>query len=740
MKKGYRRGSTSATWQKLKLVTGSNSDSNNQQLDTEDSLPGISNENEASKDDDVLVDCCAGSDILVLHCHKRLVEIWDWKSPIKQKNSSGDTLYHNGLYSLCNSDEEVEGQGIRIICFKVLSYEVLKGFTIALIEQLFGNAPVFYLSIYRLHDCEVSEASQKIQLPEVMQFEESKFQIKSSDNYLIVSNNHGYVLLLKYDVHKQRYRNANYDSSLNLIHKSLRFTATSKSRGCNMSDDEIIFKTSCSGDEAIFDIVGKWFVFCPTRLEYEHLIAITRSNDKLGSAFRCSDEDPIFSKKPEDQSSSDNTPFITVTLPPKGPLLNRVVRNLSNSAADSFFKLSEASSTRIMSYVNKNNTSRGLSQDAKDEKVDVLVNSFNTLGRNIGKTLYTTASSTASSIHKKAMPTKPSSNQLIEVVDISNDKVIAVFRPPGGVSKLSLSPFDLQLVHSNLRGDSFFMWDLYKLPLEVSLLGKFVRGKTSATIKEIFWFINNYDESSNVRGNNSGFGCITKGTGSVHWFNINYLSGDHLHNHPNNLVPDVLDDSIKNIKNNFLDSWVLPSMKAEKFLALPNISNTMEHKSAANVFDINQLAILDKFNELKLISPLNGMHLFKYDIPSKNASNELKSYKYKPPSPVLNGDAELYENIAPLSQTEIETCGPYLNFINHDNIEFAVYDFDDNSSDFDNLMGCYEVFGATVPYKDVMLKGNLDSEKQCRSDMLLLERNNLIIPQNEHEICPSTLE
>ncbi|EGW31529.1 uncharacterized protein SPAPADRAFT_62117 [Spathaspora passalidarum NRRL Y-27907] len=250
---------------------------------------------------------------------------------------------------------------------------------------------------------------------------------------------------------------------------------------------------------------------------------------------------------------------------------------------------------------------------------------------------------------------------------------MGTFKPPGGISQLSLSPYDLQLVHANARGDSLYMWDLYRLPVEISLIGKFSRGKTSAIIEEIFWFINNYEnkrDEGEVFGNNSGFGCISKSTGSLHWFNINYLAGSYNNNRPNSFKKTSF------APGKFMDSWILSSLKAKQFVSIPT-------NQCSN---LNQLAIIDENLVLKLISPLNGHHFYQFQLSKVPVDSQFVpktssiEKPHIPSSPYVN----------PLSQAEIETCAPFLNLINNPRIEFATFEDD-------NLEEIFSEFGNMVP-------------------------------------------
>lgn len=710
-------GTASATWEKIKLATTTNQD-NTKNL-------------EESEEQRNLFEPGKNGEILIVYPQTNLIEVWDWVPPSHAKittKCSGDTLYLQRQYriSIPTPVTSVKGKGRdevnslngeekgdvsrSIESVKYLCGSVEEGHTLLVLSKTLDMPLPYVLEIHFLGKQNDTVINQILELPSIMQEpqEELEFTIKSTELFLVVSNSKGFVYVFKTDGDK--FYPGNFDMNLLSIRKSSSLPILNQNHLMSkLTEEEILLKTSCSDNKPIFDIVGNWLVYSPTKFEYDHLKIVSHSNDKMLGKFVDEHTDPIYASTTKDNNQKEVSIFTPVRLPPPGPLLNRVISTLSNNALDGLFKLSEASSYKVRAYLNKD---RDLVV-AKDEQD--INQSLNSISKSIGKALYSTASSTVSNIQKKTMSLQSNDNQLVKIIDLSNDKVMGIFKPPGGISSLSLSPFDLQLVHSSFRGDNFFMWDLYKLPNEISLLGKFNRGKTSAIIKEIFWFINSYDDTSIIQGNNIGFGCITKSTGSVHWFNINYLSGDLTNNYPNNLAKD----NLKHVppKGQFLDSWVLSSINASKFISLPNIANNINSKCKSDTkFDINQLAILDSKNQIKLISPLNGSHLFKYELPKYEVNQEaISEQKFLIPDQSPTGSSINSDSITPLSQAEIETCAPYANLINNKNIQFSTYNFGHGSTtDFESFLNSYSEFGSDIP------TSNIEFNKGKQTDQLEL--------------------
>lgn len=676
-------GTASATWKKIKSLNKTRTQpSGTLHANNDDSTTSNSCSDEEYSpelEDDIIVDYTTNGEIVIVYKTARLLEIWS-------VNPEGDYLD-----LVVQVDVNVENMSITN--FKVIDVE-----RFLFINQNDSNK--YYLSTYTR-----SKLEDKIELPTILQSLKKLF-VKSSNNYIIIGNDQGILYVYNHDLVP-----ANTANKLTRTKKESCIPVVSKVYGLNsIKDDELILQTSVNSkkNEPIFEIIDNWLVYSPIKIEYLHLKATSNH-------IKVQDTSDPFRPMHEVQVEKP-TIFTPVKLPHRKPLVNRVLSSFSNSAIDGLFKLSALT---VKNY-KKNQV-----------PADVSV-SINSISKGISSLLYNTASTTANSIQKQAAYFKPNNNQIIKIVDLSNDKVLGVFKPPSGINNLSFSPYDLQLLQTNLKGDTFYMWDLYKLPQEISLVGTFNRGKTSAVVEEIFWFINYHqaeiiDKSGKqtiVSGNNSGFGCITKATGSVHWFNTNYLSGNS----------DNLPNSYSGSKhfNGFLDSWILSSIGAKKFIPLPRNSHK-NSRNDGNMNMINQLAILDHDNQLKLVSTLNGSYMYKYDLPKvpvggeyvsetlndkvdsvKNGLSESKvssqesihtssqnKLNLSTPQGIssqINDKSRATPQVAsdpteqnvcknkgreeddsaicddPLSQAEIETCSPFPSLVNNNMIEFATYD------------------------------------------------------------------
>lgn len=424
----------------------------------------------------------------------------------------------------------------------------------------------------------------------------------------------------------------------------------------------------CDG-EPVFDLVGNWLAFSASKSDHAHKSPSARNatcNSELSA-------------------TSSRTP---VRIPKEGPMLPRVVSTISNVALDKLYNFSEMSTKTARNYW------------SKGERIVDKDISLHSISNSIGKVLNSTAK-------KLKLQISSSGSDYMKIVDLSNFATLANFKPPGGVSRISISPYDLQIVNSNLRGDTFYMWDVSKLPEEVMLVGTFPRGKTSAAVKEIMWFFSEPHDS--VSCTNSGFGCITKKSGSVHWYNVNYLySGKEQHNLPNSI------GRTKPSSRDFADAWIMPSAFATKLARLPQASNIpanfdtskpLTEKLISYLSKVNQLAYIDNSLTLRLSSPFNGGHSLKYEIPktpppgTNVADNNAASVAplFRKLKCAMNRDDE-----SPLSQAEIETSSPFLLLIADASVEFSTYTADN----LDDIVGFLNPFGQEIPVDLVDFKSD----------------------------------
>lgn len=475
--------------------------------------------------------------------------------------------------------------------------------------------------------------------------------VKALADFLVVGSAEGYLYVVRADPDAWLVE-ANADGLLLALVRHSTRPLVEKEGLQGVPASAVCLKAATHDAAAIFDIVGTWLVYCPKMAEIDY----------YKNLLHCT-EAPGASQQP---ARSVLTP---VKLPPHGPLLLRVLSSVSNTTIDKLFSLSQFSTKKVKAYM-----ATGSTLMEKDI-------SLQSISASISKALYLTTSR----LKKHAL--LYGEHEMVKIVDLRSGQVMATFKPPGGVSRVSLSHYDLQLALVSYRGDHIYMWDLFQLPRQVSLVGKFVRGKTSAVIHDIFWLLSNRTVDG-AQVTNSGFGCISKNTGTVHWYNINYLSCGH----KNENLPNVSGGgSLRTIqKRDFLDSWLLPGLHARKFVRLPRCLNVSDMDTKAfehlnlegRLYDVDQLAVIDGKHNLRLVSPLTGKHTFKYklgepravfDTPlvSHRVSSWCPEHRVRPPQSV---GKEM-----PLSQTEVETCTQHLSMRQARDVKISVYDLPEDA-------------------------------------------------------------
>uniref|UniRef100_A0A060T0M1 ARAD1C09350p n=1 Tax=Blastobotrys adeninivorans TaxID=409370 RepID=A0A060T0M1_BLAAD len=202
----------------------------------------------------------------------------------------------------------------------------------------------------------------------------------------------------------------------------------------------------------------------------------------------------VFSPRTPTRSSAQ-TPL---KLPPSGPLYERVVENVSSTAAAGLKSLSDAGLAGLRHYLkldDANGSTTSMTTGATTNNTNSATTSAGSLssGREEGGIL--------GLFQDSSQPPN-----VVQVIDIPSETTIATFVPLYGISKLSLSPYDLTVATVSSKGDHVYTYDLSMLPKEVSVTGRYVRGKLPATVSDIIW--DTY----------GGIGIITTAKGSVHWF------------------------------------------------------------------------------------------------------------------------------------------------------------------------------------------------------------------------------
>ncbi|KAI5970393.1 hypothetical protein CANMA_000556 [Candida margitis] len=624
-KSGHKFNSALATWKRLKSVN--KAPSNGIQADVDNNFE--SDDSQVAGSELYLIENGPRGELFIFYLKEKVLEVWDWEVPAPR--AERDTLY---LQSRIQARSSFNIQSFRVVAQQKESYIAVA----VVLENETDNVDILH----------ITSTSIKIPSRIALPFKSENYSIKASNSFVCVGTDSGAVHVFRFDQNNMLLKCANTDSALANTRRSC-CTIPGNNDSLDLGDENVILQTSCNDRMAIYDIIEDWLVYCPKRAEYAYLKkAKTDDNCRRGGPSLRDETldylDPVITNFINySENKKKFSLFTPVKLPRSTPLYNKLMSSLSKTTLDGIFKVSELSSAKYKEYM--------------ESKLEL-----NKLGKSIGKSLY-------SNIQKGSEFLKPNDNQILTIIDLRNDRSLATFKPSGGVSQVSFSPYDLQLATSNLRGDSLYIWDLYRLPIEISLVGKFIRGTTSAVVKNISWF-NTEDDS---RDTHSGFGCISKATGSAHWYNLNSILGEE----KTSKTSKKLKGSKKSREKQQKNYWTLSAFDGDKFL---------------NVLD-SQIGVLTRAGSLKMIDPTNGQHYYEYKIPNTPTVEFSNPGSFK--------ERELIASTGPknpLAQAEIETCAPYLNLINYENVEFATYQYNaETFEEFGNdvMVDCLNV--RTIP-------------------------------------------
>lgn len=431
----------------------------------------------------------------------------------------------------------------------------------------------------------------------------------------------------------------------------------------------------------LFDLSGRWLVYTP-----------------VGST-----------------GATNNTPL---ELPEQGLFLDRILENISTTTAASLKSLSDAGVAGIRHYLSKDQQSSkkvkrsGNAIYVGSSKFDV--DSSGRIGAVGGSPIGSSLpAALTSSFYTQAKP------QPIQIIDLETQSTVCTFISPQGLSFLSLSPHDAVLATVSARGECVFTFDLSFVPRQVTLTGKYVRGKTPGKVTRIEW------------DSEGGFGILTRGKGSVHWFE----------RQPWNIyesqVGSISIGAASSVASNtpFNKLWRLSGWNVSNLCTVPDyIGNEPEHKgeiplispdpssfSPASVLSnmyrgsspvkreakYNKLLMLRE-GEILIVDRQSGNCAWKYELPSVAVSEPLLT----PVLPIIEGecpgdtesddvDSSIpeyrdFNSAEPLSFYEIETFLPY-PFIHTDRhvilSTYENYDIVDFRSD--------AVFGKAIKSKEL---------------------------------------
>lgn len=184
-------------------------------------------------------------------------------------------------------------------------------------------------------------------------------------------------------------------------------------------------------------------------------------------------------------------------------------------------------------------------------------------------------------------------NDVIVLIDLENNFELTCFKPPNGISNISLSPFNNQLISINKNGNEIYKFDFTKFNKNVELIDFQIKGIKNSIIKKINWFSNT---SYQILSNN----------GTIHSFNS--------------------------------ENWILSNLKFHE------IGNTKSFLIGINKNEIFKIKLNGESNN-KLIIPSKAIQ--KSLLPDYIPTSSIQSIIFK---------KKIIKQKNSLSQVEIDTC------------------------------------------------------------------------------------
>lgn len=449
----------------------------------------------------------------------------------------------------------------------------------------------------------------------------------------------------------------------------------------------------------LFDICGRWLVYSPIKLPSQ-------------------------------------TVYTPLKLPPPGLLLDRILENISTTTAASLKTLSDAGVAGLRHYLSKDTPQPSKAPTRTSNNVIY-----------VGKKKFETS----------ALPQALSSlftgskSQPIQIMDLETQAAVSTFASPQGLSFLSLSPHDAVLATVSAKGENVYTFDLSFVPRQVSLSGKYSRGKTPGKVSHVEW------------DSEGGFGIITSDKGSVHWFErlpwntyesqvesevgggyVNGTNGGAAGSSSSSskiwrlsgwsvssmcMIPDAIGCEVEPKARD--DASLLPRESSRVSLSSDlslSSGGSRDGKNSprgkpANDKAKNQIAMLRE-GEILIVSAKTGTCSWKYDIPSMAISetflstvlnvipsSDADSDNSSPDSRSCSPELKFrrLSKVEPLSFYEMETCLPYPFLHTDRHILLSTYENDENVAYSEDW-----VFGNTLKARELdfgMAKGLANFEE-----------------------------
>ncbi|ANZ77559.1 BA75_04822T0 [Komagataella pastoris] len=293
-------------------------------------------------------------------------------------------------------------------------------------------------------------------------------------------------------------------------------------------------------------------------------------------------------------------------------LLQRVLSNMSTTAMDSIFKLTELSSKKVKQMLDPDQRNKVEKSNNIKNTITKLLNTLNGISQ---------------------------SHYIVLVCLITMEPKL-VFLVPGGCSHVSISPYDMLLTSTTIRGDDILIWDFTRLSNEIVLVDKLRRGNTPGIISRVLW-----------GAATKGIGVLSRNNGSIIWFGIRFDGLGIVHDRNTSWVLSCT--AMRDME--FGPSIILASAKDTKW---KDDCISLQRKLSPD----SCLMCIDKNLNLQILSLSHKSINWKFNLPQRTFSKLLPSHENEEigrRKALLEETSHVPSLDDPLSQAEIETCIPY---------------------------------------------------------------------------------
>ncbi|GAV27706.1 hypothetical protein PMKS-001174 [Pichia membranifaciens] len=395
---------------------------------------------------------------------------------------------------------------------------------------------------------------------------------------------------------------------------------------------------------------------------------------------------PVFDLKgsvlmyvPKGDANMEKKNLTPVDLSSKKNLLNKLIVTFSNTALDSMFLFSEVTQQKIKNILEAHKKGENASNTENDNSADKSAKGSSQDNeklkdnyRDIFTEIYNTISKTSA---------------YVCAVDLETKKQMFQLSIPAGCSKLSISPFDLQFLTANNRGDEIFLWDYTKAYESIVLMDKYNRGKTSAIIDQLEWGTGN-----------SSILCLSRQNGSLHYFvneslrNYEDLKVRKTKRRNKSVAGAASNGSPNSGKSVSNSSWCLSHLKLKSF------------KVVRSLLTKDFIVALGQNNEILTIDIESGCIDGVINLEKKLSQLSSNSFQ---------GDNSNIKSELLNQEIEVETCKPFLPAYNNKKYKFTEIDVSIADSNVFNDIDSHTEVVKEYNVAGVLFKNKVQAKKMA---------------------------